>query len=104
MAEYILAYSGGRPPESPEEGQAQQQRWKQWVADLGDAMVNPGSPMGPCQSVSADGVTEGGVLSQLMGFSVVKADSIEAAIDMAKACPFTEMGTVEVAELMQMPG
>ncbi len=38
----------------------------------------------------------------MMGFSVVKADSMDAALEMAKGCPFLEMGTVEVAEMMEM--
>jgi hypothetical protein len=32
----------------------------------------------------------------------VKADNMDAAIEMARACPFLELGTLEVAELTQM--
>jgi len=40
----------------------------------------------------------------LSGFSVVKADSMEAALEIAKSCPFLETeGTIEVAEMMEMP-
>ena len=44
------------------------------------------------------------------GFSVacdtiVEADSMDAALEMARACPFLEIdGTLEVSELMAMPG
>ena len=31
-----------------------------------------------------------------------EADDLEGALDMAKACPFLEMGTLEVAEVMEM--
>ena len=101
MAEYVLAYHGGRQPESPEAGAAQMAKWKAWLAGLGDAVVNPGTPLGPSRMVSADGVAEGGP-DRLNGFSIVKADSLEAAVDMAKACPFLEMGSIEVAEVKQM--
>jgi hypothetical protein len=32
----------------------------------------------------------------------VEADSMDAALEMAKACPFLEFGTIEVAEVKQM--
>ena len=38
----------------------------------------------------------------LMGFSVVKADSLEAAVEMARSCPFLVIAPVEVAEAKQM--
>ena len=105
MPDYILAYlGGGKPPASPEEGQAHMARWKAWLEDLGDAVVNPGTPLGPSWRVNADGATEGGGATPLTGFSVIRADNIEAALAIAKACPFVEMGTLEVAEMKQMPG
>ncbi len=36
------------------------------------------------------------------GFSIVTADGMDAALAMAKACPFLDMGTIEVAEVMEM--
>jgi len=40
----------------------------------------------------------------MSGYTIVEADSIEAALEMAKACPFLEIGgSLEVSELMQMP-
>jgi len=38
----------------------------------------------------------------LTGFSVVKADGMDAALKMAKGCPHLEHGTVDVAEAMEM--
>ena len=37
-----------------------------------------------------------------MGFSVVKADSMDAALEMAKSSPHLESGTIEVAEMKEM--
>ena len=36
------------------------------------------------------------------GFSIVKADSMDAALAMAKGCRFLAIGTIEVAEVMEM--
>ena len=39
----------------------------------------------------------------MSGFSVVKADDMDAALEMAGACPFLDIeGTLEVAEMMEM--
>ena len=39
----------------------------------------------------------------MSGFSIVKADSMDAALEMAKECPLLEIGgTLEVAEVMEM--
>ena len=38
----------------------------------------------------------------MMGFSIVKADSMNAALKIAKGCPHLDIGTVEVAEVMEM--
>jgi hypothetical protein len=103
MSEYIIAYHGGKKPESPEEGAKHMAKWKAWVSDLGDAVVNPGTPLGPSKTVSSDGVADDGGPNPLSGFSIVRADSMDAAIDMAKACPTLDLGgTLEVAQVMKM--
>ena len=41
----------------------------------------------------------------MSGFTIVEADSMEGALEMAGACPFLEVGgSLEVSELVQMPG
>lgn len=104
MPEYIFAYHGGNKPKSPEEGAKQMAKWNAWVDDLGDASVNPGSPLGMSKTVSADGVSDGGGSNPLSGFSIIKADTMDAVLEIAKTCPFVDMGgTIEVAEMMKMP-
>jgi hypothetical protein len=102
MPDYIIAYYGGKQPESPEAGAEQMARWKAWLGDLGEAVVNPGTPLGPSRLVSADGVTDDGGPNPLNGFSIVHAADMDAALEIAKACPFVEVGTMEVAEVKEM--
>ncbi len=103
MSNYIFAYHGGKTPESPEEGAKQMAKWNAWVGGLGDAVVNPGIPLGKPKTVSSGGVSDDGGSNPLLGFSIVKADSMDAALEMAKACPTLEIGgTIEVAEVMEM--
>ncbi len=89
-------------PESPEEGAKLMAKWKAWVDGLGDASVNRGSPLGKSKTVSSGSVSDGGGSNPLSGYSVVNADSMDAAVEMAKGCPHLDHGTIEVAEVMEM--
>ena len=102
MSDYIIAYHGGREPESPEEGAEGMAKWQAWLAGLGDAVVSPGTPLGKAKVVTTGGVTDDAGPDPLTGFSIVKADSMDAALEMAKTCPFLDMGTIKVAEVMEM--
>ena len=102
MPNYMFAYHGGKKPDTPEAGAQMMADWKAWVEGLGDAAVNPGTPLGMSKTVSATGVSDDGGSNPLTGFSVVSADSMEAALDIAKACPFVSHGSIEVAEMKQM--
>ncbi len=103
MSNYIFAYHGGKMPESPEEGAKHMAKWKAWVGGLGDAVINPGTPLGKSKTVSSDGVSDDGGSNPLSGIFIVKADSMDAALEIAKEDPFLELGgTIEVAEAMKM--
>jgi hypothetical protein len=77
-------------------------KWKAWVGGLGDAVVNPGSPLGMSKTVSSDGVSDDSGSNPLSGFSIMKADSMDAALEIAKGCPHLEHGTIEVAEVKEL--
>ena len=86
MAHYIIAYIGaGKQPSSPEEGAAHMEKWKQWLQDLGPAVVNPGTPLKGPQIVSDSGVADPDPSSVVTGLTVVEADSQEAAVEMAES-------------------
>ena len=104
MPKFIIAYHGGNKPETNEAGAAQMAKWKAWVDDLGDACVNPGTPLGQSRIVSAVGVSDDGGPNAMSGFSVVMAADIDAALELAKRCPFLDIGgTLEVTEMLEMP-
>ena len=102
MARYIFAYHGGEMPETPEEGQKVMAAWRSWLEGLGSAVVDGGNPAGMSKTVSAGGVEDGGGSNPISGYSLVEADGIDAACEMAKGCPILNHGTVEVAEAMDM--
>ncbi|MGI9221482.1 MAG: hypothetical protein ACR2QS_10675 [Woeseiaceae bacterium] len=103
MPNYIFAYhSNGNMPKTPEEGAAHMEKYAAWLKGMGDAVVNPGTPFKDSKTVSSDGVEDGGGPNPVMGFTEVTADDLDAALEMAQASPFLEMGTIEVAEAVQM--
>ena len=102
MPNYIIAYHGGTKFRSPEEGAAHIAKWKAWIGGLRDAVVNPGTPLGKGKLVSSSGVSDASGANSLTGFSIVKADSLDAALQMAQRCPYLDHGTIEVAEMMEM--
>src|SRR5260221_9572013 len=102
MSNYVFAYYGEPKFESQEAGANYQAKWRAWVGGMGDALVNPGHPMGMPKKVSSRGVSDVNDSNRLTGFSIVAADSLDAALDMAKKCPHLEHGTVDVAEAMDM--
>ena len=71
---------------------------------MGDAVVNPGTPLKDTKTVSADGVEDGGGPNPVMGYTEVVADDIDAAVKMAQASPFLEMGSIEVAQIVHLGG
>ncbi len=102
MPEYIFAYHGGKMPESPEEGAKFMERWRAWSAGIASAYINRGNPVGKSNTVNSSGVADNGGANPLSGYSIVQADSMDAACEMAKGCPHLDHGTIEVAEVMDM--
>src|SRR5262245_21208497 len=101
MSTYVLVYTGGGGMEQPEEAQQQAMAvWGAWFGGLGDAVVDGGNPFGPSASVAPDKSVSNSASSGHTGYSVLKADSLQAATEMAKGCPvLASGGTVEVYEV-----
>jgi hypothetical protein len=104
MPDFMLAYHGGKMPETPEEGAKAMAAWESLYKELGDRIVNPGNPVGMSKTVSNQGVTDDGGSNPLSGFTIVRADDIDAACEMAAGCPMVAdgSGTAEVAPIMEM--
>ena len=105
MPRYLISYLGGNHPSSPEEGQRHFARYMDWLNGLGDAAVSPANPLANTHCIHPDGSQHAGGQSGMSGFTIVEAETMEAALSIARDCPFLEIdGTLEVSELMPMPG
>ena len=78
-------------------------KYKEWLASLGDAAVSPANPLKGTSTVNPDGSVTAGSTTSMSGFTIIEAESMEAALSVAKACPFLDIGgSLEVSELIRM--
>ena len=94
MANYVLIYSGGGMPATEAERAAAMQAWGNWFGKLGAAVVDAGNPFAQAaKSIAGDGrVSEAPVGTPATGYSILKADSLDAAVALAKDCPVLREG------------
>ncbi len=94
MANFVLLYSGGSMPESEAEQAAVMQAWGAWFGGLGSALVDGGNPFTPkAKSIANDGtVSDDPVGTMASGYSIIKADSLDAAVEAAGRCPVLQSG------------
>jgi len=105
MPQYIITYLGGDQPSSPEEGKLHFAKYKAWLSSLGDSAVSPANPLKNTSKVNSDSTVTSGSATSMSGYTIIEADSMETVLEVAKACPFLDIGgSLEVSELMQMPG
>ncbi|SHH90954.1 YCII-related domain-containing protein [Chryseolinea serpens] len=110
MKDFLLVFRtdyNTMPKASPEEMQASTKRWMDWIGgiaaqnklvDRGNRLVPAGQVLKP-DNVIADGpYTE--IKESIVGYSLVKADSIQEATELAKGCPILRIGgNVEIREI-----
>ena len=103
MPKFIFAYHGGGRPETEEEGRKVMAAWGAWIEKHAAALGAGGAPVGPSKTVSPSGVADDGGPNPLSGYSLCEADTMDAALEIAKGCPILASGgTVEVAQEMEM--
>ena len=66
-------------------------------------MVSPANPLKNTNTVKPDGTVDPGSVTKMSGFTIIETETIEAALEIAKTCPFLEIGgSLEVSELIEM--
>lgn len=103
MAQYLIVYLGGNQPSTPEEGKQHFAKYQEWLASLGKSAVSPMNPLMNTSTVNPDGTVTDRSKTTMSGYTIIEAESMEAALEAAKACPFLDIdGYLEVSELVQM--
>lgn len=103
MSNYLLIYSGVGWDILPSSAKEQaRDAWSSWFQQLGSAVVDRGNPVGGGQAKTIS--DEGNVTDPpftITGYSILQAESFEAAVSLAKSCPLlSSSGQVSVVELV----
>ncbi|RKX79742.1 MAG: hypothetical protein DRP60_04175 [Spirochaetes bacterium] len=105
MAQYVITYLGGDQPSTQEEGRKHFAKYQEWLSSLGDSAISPANPFKETRTVNPDGTVTTGSKILMSGYTIIEVDSMDRALEIAKACPFLDIGgSLEVSELMKMPG
>ncbi len=110
MAKFLFVYRSGKDAHgnmSPEEMQQILQKWNAWIGeglragwmlDPGDALQKEGRVVNARKVVTDGPFVEAKEI--VGGFSIVQAETIDGAAELAKGCPvFLRGGSVEVRPL-----
>ncbi len=91
MSHYVLSFRG-RSDRTADH--AQEVAWGEWFGEIGSSIVDPGNRVG-----RATALGETGPGTVLTGYTLIQADSYDAAVALAKGCPgLAHGGAVEVGE------
>lgn len=96
-----------RASRSPEEMQSMTKRWMDWIGSIAaqNKLTDRGNRLDPAgKVVRPDNVVTDGPYMEIKefvgGYSIVKAASIDEAVEIAKGCPIYSIGgNVEVREV-----
>ncbi|GAC1670258.1 MAG: hypothetical protein NVS9B8_13410 [Candidatus Limnocylindrales bacterium] len=98
MANFVLVYHGGSMPATPEEGARIMGAWTDWFGVLGDGLVDGGNPASRTRTIHADGSVRDDPDGPT-GYSIIRADSLDEAVEKAKGCPVLQGGaSIQVVE------
>ena len=115
MKEYLMLFrnekSEGAEPPSPEQMQATMQQWQTWIKGIaeqgkysGTNRLQPeGKTLKPGNIITDGPYAE--AKEMIGGYLLVKADSLDEAVELAKGCPGLQYGgNVEVRSVLPMEG
>jgi hypothetical protein len=100
MPTFLITYHGAiEMPTSPEGREQMMSAFGAWAGSVGENMVDPGAPLGPSRVVTAGGDKDGKAAGEVGGYTIITADSLDAAVDAVRGHPFLGRGgTLQVSE------
>ena len=104
MPTYLVTYhGGGPPPSSPEAQQQMMAAFGAWASGVGGAMADPGAPLGRAKTVSAERVADGQGAAVVSGYTLLRADNLDAAVKLVQSHPFLSRGgSLQVSEAVDL--
>ena len=103
MPTFLFAYHGGSTPRNAEAQAAALDAWNVWLDGIEEAMLDLGNPVADTRVVAADGTVSAPPASPVSGYSIIEAEDMDSALEMARGCPvLAEGGSVEIGELIEL--
>lgn len=100
MKNYVFVYYDSNPAEASE---AVAKAWGEWFGKLGDKVVDAGNPF----NSGGKAVEKSGVSTienyPATGYTIVKAGSIDEAVELTKGCPLLESDSTAVRVYETLP-
>ena len=103
MPKFLVTYHGAGAP-APEEAQQAMAAFMAWASSAGEALVDPGAPLGPARTVSAGSVSDGAADGPVNGYSILQAPDLDSAVDLVKDHPFVSRGGSLQVSAAMLPG
>jgi len=101
MPKFLVTYHGGDMPASAEGREQAIAAFAAWASATGEAVVDPGAPLGAARTVTADSVADGVAQGTPTGYSVLDAADLDRAVDLVRSHPFIGRGgSLQVSQAM----
>ena len=110
MSKYLFVYhapmtpADAAPPD-PAQMDAVMGEWNAWAGRVGEALVDFVTPLAGGVRITKDGTSPS--TREVAGYSIIEADDMESALELAKVHPHLNMPggcEVEVHEAQPIPG
>lgn len=109
MSKYVFIYHSPMTPAeaappTPEQMDAVMAEWMAWAGRVGPAMADFGAPLSGGVRVTSTGTSPSS--REVVGYSIIEADSLDAALGFTEAHPLLDMpgGEIEVHVAEEIPG
>jgi hypothetical protein len=103
MPKFLVTYHGAGAP-SPAEAQEAMAAFMTWASSAGEALVDPGAPLGPAKTVTAGSVSDGPADGPANGYSILQASDLDSAVELVKGHPFVGRGGSLQVSTAALPG
>lgn len=108
MPQFMIVYKGeatDMADMTQEEASAVMAKWAAWMERVGPALTDIGTPFGPGASLVDDGTA--GTAVSLNGYSILEADNLDTALQLADGHPYLSEGegdfAIDIFEMMPVP-
>jgi hypothetical protein len=103
MPKFLVTYHGAGAP-APEQAREAMAAFMAWASSAGEALIDPGAPLGPAKTVTVGSVSDGPADGPANGYSILQAPDLDSAVELVKEHPFVSRGGSLQVSTATLPG